>query len=138
MGRGTYPIAVGLGSRDIEALKAEGFPVAALPQFPEAPGHGGGGFGILVLPKMPPHPNAARVFVNWLLSREGQIALQRTANTPTNSEESLRTDIPKDMVRSEVRRVDGVKYILVDKPEYMDMAPIQDIVEKALAQAKKR
>jgi hypothetical protein len=42
------------------------------------------------------------------------------------------------MVRSEVRRVDGVKYILVDKPEYMDMAPIQDIVEKALAQAKKK
>jgi len=41
-------------------------------------------------------------------------------------------------VRSEVRRVDGVKYILVDKPEYMDMTPIQDIVEKALAQAKKK
>jgi hypothetical protein len=42
------------------------------------------------------------------------------------------------MVRSEVRRIDGVKYIFVDKPEYMDMAPIQDIVEKALAQSKKR
>jgi hypothetical protein len=42
------------------------------------------------------------------------------------------------MVRSEVRRVDGAKYILVDKPEYMDMAPIQEIVEKALAQGKKK
>ena len=42
------------------------------------------------------------------------------------------------MVRSEVRRVDGVKYLLVDKPEYMDMAPIQDIVEKALAQSEER
>jgi ABC-type Fe3+ transport system substrate-binding protein len=90
------------------------------------------------MPSQPPHPNAARVFVNWLLSREGQTALQRAANTPTNSEESLRTDIPKDMVRSEVRRIDGVKYIFVDKPEYMDMAPIQDIVEKAMAQSKKR
>ena len=38
----------------------------------------------------------------------------------------------------EVRRVDGVKYLLVDKPEYIDMAPIYEIVEKALAQAKKR
>jgi hypothetical protein len=73
-----------------------------------------------------------------LLSREGQTALQRAANTPNNSEESLRTDIPKDMVRSELRRVEGVKYILVDKPQYMEMAPIQEIVEKALAQAKKR
>jgi ABC-type Fe3+ transport system substrate-binding protein len=86
----------------------------------------------------PPHPNAARLFANWLLSREGQTALQRAANTPTNSEESLRTDIPKDMVRSEVRRVDGVKYLMAEKPEFMDMAPIQDIVDKALAQSKKR
>ncbi len=95
-----------------------------------------GNMGSIALPTEPPHPNAARVFVNWLLSREGQTALQRAANTPNNSEESLRTDIPKDMVRREVRRVDGVKYILVDKPEFMDMAPIQDIVEKALAQGK--
>jgi iron(III) transport system substrate-binding protein len=95
-----------------------------------------GNMGSIALPSQPPHPNAARVFVNWLLSREGQTALQRAANTPYNSEESLRTDIPKDMVRSEVRRIDGVKYILVDKPEYIDMAPIQEIVEKALPQGK--
>ncbi|MGN6735122.1 MAG: hypothetical protein ACTHMB_24620, partial [Candidatus Binatia bacterium] len=86
----------------------------------------------------PPHPNAARVFVNWLLSPEGQTGLQRLANTATNSEESLRTDISKDMVRREVRRVEGVKYFLVDRPEYIDMTPIYDIVEKALVQAKKR
>jgi hypothetical protein len=42
------------------------------------------------------------------------------------------------MVRSELRRVDGVKYFLVDKPEYIDMAPIYDIVEKAMAQSKKK
>jgi hypothetical protein len=47
-------------------------------------------------------------------------------------------DIPKDMVRSEVRRVDGVKYLLAEKPEFMDMAPIYEVVEKALVQAKKR
>jgi ABC-type Fe3+ transport system substrate-binding protein len=93
--------------------------------------------GSIALPTQPPHPNATKVFVNWLLSREGQVALQRAANTPYNSEESLRSDVPKDVVRSEVRRVDGVKYLLVDKPEYIDMAPIYDIVEKALAQGKR-
>jgi iron(III) transport system substrate-binding protein len=97
-----------------------------------------GNMGSIALLSQPPHPNAARLFVNWLLSREGQTALQRAANTPNNSEESLRTDIPKDMVRSEVRRIDGVKYILADKPEYMDMAPIYEIVDKALAQSKKK
>jgi hypothetical protein len=48
----------------------------------------------------------------------------------------LRIDIPKEMVRSEVRRIDGVKYWLAEKPEFMDMAPIYEIVAKALAQAK--
>jgi hypothetical protein len=42
------------------------------------------------------------------------------------------------MVRTEVRRIDGVKYLLVDKPEYIEMGPIYQIVEQALAQAKKR
>ena len=107
-------------------------------QWKESRAISAGNMGSIVLPTQPPHPNAARVFVNWLLSREGQTALQRAANTPYNSEESLRTDVPKDMVRSEVRRVDGVKYLMVDKPDYMDMAPILEIVEKALAQGKKK
>jgi hypothetical protein len=95
-----------------------------------------GNKGSVVLLSQPPHPNAARLFVNWLLSREGQIAFQRTTNTPTNSEESMRVDIPKDMVRSEVRRVEGVRYLLAEKPEFMDMAPILEIVTKAQAQSK--
>jgi hypothetical protein len=77
------------------------------------------------------------VFVNWLLSREGQTALQRTANTPYNWEESLRSDVSKDMIRRDLRRVECVKYLLVDKPEYIDMAPIYEIVDKALAQRKR-
>ena len=125
---------------EILKAKGQGLPVDEFrtAQWKESRTISAGNMGSIVLPSQPPHPNAARLFVNWLLSREGQTALQRVANTPNNSEESLRTDIPKDMVRSEVRRVDGVKYILVDKPEYMDMAPIQDIVEKALAQGKKK
>ena len=94
-----------------------------------------GNQGSVVLPTQQPHPNAARLFVNWLLSREGQMAFQRAANTPTNSEESMRSDIPKDVVRKEVRRVDGVKYLFADTPQYMDMAPILDVVSKALAQS---
>ena len=125
---------------EILKVKAQGLAVDEFhtAKWKESRAISAGNMGSIVLPSQPPHPNAARVFVNWLLSREGQTALQRVANTPNNSEESLRTDIPKDMVRSEVRRVDGVKYLLVDKPEYMDMAPIQDLVEKAWAQGKKK
>ena len=124
---------------EILKLKAQGLPVDEFPtaRWKESRAISAGNMGSIALPSQAPHPNAARVFVNWLLSRDGQTALQRAVNTPNNSEESLRTDIPKDMVRSEVRRIDGAKYIFVDKPEYMDMAPIQDIVEKALAQRKR-
>jgi iron(III) transport system substrate-binding protein len=125
---------------EILKVKAQGLPVDEFrtAKWKESRAISAGNMGSIALPSQPPHPNAARVFVNWLLTREGQAVLQRAANTPNNSEESLRTDIPKDMVRSELRRIDGVKYIFVDKPEHMDMAPIQDIVEKALAQSKRR
>src|SRR5262245_60140625 len=125
---------------EILKVKAQGLPVDEFhtAQWKESQVISAGNMGSIALPTQPPHPNAAKVFVNWLLSREGQVTLQRAANTPYNSEESLRSDVPKDVVRSEVRRVDGVKYLLVDKPEYIDMAPIYDIVEKALVQAKKR
>jgi ABC-type Fe3+ transport system substrate-binding protein len=125
---------------EILKVKAQGLPVDEFrtAQWKESRVISAGNMGSIALPTQPPHPNATKVFVNWLLSREGQVALQRAANTPYNSEESLRSDVPKDVVRSEVRRVDGVKYLLVDKPEYIDMAPIYDIVEKALAQSKKK
>ncbi len=72
LARGTYPIAVGASARDIEALKQEGFRIEVLPPFPEAPGVATGAFGIVVLLANPPHPNAAKLFVNWMAMREGQ------------------------------------------------------------------
>ena len=46
-------------------------PVKALPIFKEGT-YGTAGSGILVIIKNRPHPNATKVFVNWLLSKEGQ------------------------------------------------------------------
>ena len=122
---------------EIQKAKMQGVPVDEFDsaQWKEVRAISTGNQGSVVLLTQQPHPNAARLFVNWLLSREGQIAFQRTANTPTNSEESLRSDIPKDVVRKELRRVDGVKYLFADTPQFMDMAPILDVVSKALAQS---
>jgi len=92
----------------------------------------------VALPSQSPHPHAARLFINWLLSREGQIAFQRAVNTPTNSEESMRVDVPKDMIPADIRRIDGVKYVLAEMPEFMNMAPIYEVLGRALSQSKKR
>src|SRR5262249_61987694 len=40
LARGTYPVGVGAGGREINALRNDGFPVEGLPAFPDAPGHG--------------------------------------------------------------------------------------------------
>jgi iron(III) transport system substrate-binding protein len=103
--RGSYPIALGLGSRDIEALRGEGFQIAVLPGFPEAPGHVGGAFGILVLPKMAPHPAAAALFANWIAMREGQEVWGRAEEAP-----SLRTDLDNSWAPAYTIPVPGVQY----------------------------
>src|SRR5499426_659352 len=125
---------------EILKAKSQGLPVDEVPtaRWKESRAITAGNVGSVALPSQAPHPHAARLFVNWLLSREGQIAFQRAANTPTNSEESMRVDIPKDMVFAHVRRIDGVKYLLADRPEFMNMAPIYEVLDKALAQSKNR
>ena len=41
-----------------------------------------------------------------------------------------RIDIPKDDIRSETRRVEGAKFIVTDRAEWMDMKPILKFVRK--------
>jgi iron(III) transport system substrate-binding protein len=125
---------------EILKAKSQGLPVDEFPtaRWKESRAISAGNIGSVALPSQAPHPQAARLFANWLLSREGQIAFQRAVNTPFNSEESLRVDIPKDMIPADVRRVEGVKYFLADKPEFMEMAPIYELLDKAMGQSKKR
>jgi ABC-type Fe3+ transport system substrate-binding protein len=81
-----------------------------------------------------PHPHAGRIFVNWLLSKEGQLQWQR--KTDNNS---LRTDIAKNML-SDQRSVprQGIKYLNASLPQYEDVTPLIKIVNEALAKTGKK
>jgi len=94
-------------------------------------------FGTLGLVNRAPHPNAARVFINWLLSRKGQMTLQKTMLPTENPVDSLRIDIPKDDVPILQRRVEGVKYLDTSRPEWQEMKPILDVMNEALKAAGK-
>ncbi len=64
-------IAIGTGYSQLEPFLKSGLPVKQLP----APAEGlpaSNGFGVIGVIKNPPHPNAARLFLNWFLSKEGQ------------------------------------------------------------------
>jgi iron(III) transport system substrate-binding protein len=67
--RGTYPITFGAEDGEIERLRAEGLPVKAIFGLEDMPGAVSGGNMIALLDQAP-HPNAARVFVNWMASKE--------------------------------------------------------------------
>src|SRR5919109_4169504 len=94
-------------------------------------------FGTLGLVNRAPHPNAARVFINWLLSRRGQMTLQKAMLPTENPVDSLRIDIPKDDVPVLQRRFEGVKYLDTSRPEWQDMKPILDVMNEALKAAGK-
>jgi ABC-type Fe3+ transport system substrate-binding protein len=123
---------------DVDVSKQQGLPVDTFG--PRVFKEGGGlvqQFGTLALINRAPHPNAARVFINWLLSRKGQIALQKTLVGSESPPDSLRIDIPKDDVPVHSRRVEGVDYIDTSKPEWQDMKPVLNIMNEALKAAGK-
>jgi ABC-type Fe3+ transport system substrate-binding protein len=79
-----------------------------------------------------PHPNAAKLFINWLLSREGQTNFQKTMNTTDLVMESMRVDIPKDPIPPERRRAAGVNYIVMNMPEGSDQEPVAKLLKEII------
>ena len=94
-------------------------------------------FGTLGLVNRAPHPNAAKIFINWLLSRKGQMTLQKIMLPTENPVDSLRIDIPKDDVPVLQRRFDHIKYLDTSRPEWQDMKPILEVMNEALKAAGK-
>jgi iron(III) transport system substrate-binding protein len=124
---------------DVDVLKKQGLPVDTFG--PTVFKEGGGlvqQFGTLALVNRAPHPNAAKVFINWLLSRKGQTALQKRTATAESPADSLRIDISKDEVPYQSRRLDGVKYLDTGRPEWIEMGPILSVVNEALKTAGKK
>ncbi|MBM4260626.1 MAG: extracellular solute-binding protein [Deltaproteobacteria bacterium] len=78
------------------------------------------GGGTLTLPSNGPNPNAAKVFVNWFLSRKGQMALQKLGD-PDEPPNSARIDIPKNDVQLHNKLIEGRKYFDATRPEYDDV-----------------
>jgi iron(III) transport system substrate-binding protein len=123
---------------DIGQAQLQGLPVDAFGLLKEGAGLSAstGNVGFV---NRAPHPNAAKVFLNWLLSREGQITMQKEyAKAMTGNSNSLRIDIPKDIVPAHERLREGIDYIEVDSWERRgSMEDIYKVVNEALAKAKK-
>jgi iron(III) transport system substrate-binding protein len=88
--RGTYPIAIGMDATHLATYQRQGLGqnVRPLDRRGEEGGRLSPAWGDAMLVNRAPHPNAARVYLNWLLSKDGQ-----TAWAATTGENSRRTDV---------------------------------------------
>ena len=104
-------IFAGAVRQDVDTMKEQGLPVDHLLKVVKEPGElvsGGSASNIGVFNK-PAHPNAAKLFINWWLSKEGQTQMHLLSDAPPNP--SLRVDdIPDGVTLEEQRRTPGVVY----------------------------
>jgi len=71
LAKGTLAVALGLSQRFVDPYIKAGLPIKALSSIKEGMG-GSNGFGTVAIMKNAPHPNATKVYINWLLGKEGQ------------------------------------------------------------------
>jgi iron(III) transport system substrate-binding protein len=125
---------------DLDIMQIQGLPVSWFaPEHLKEGAYITAGSGGVALINKAPHLNAAKVALNWLLSREGQIAYQRIFTEGNDGPDSLRIDIPKDKVPRGNRRPqsDPNRYPFVDRAEWMDMTSIRNFIKEALEPRKR-
>jgi iron(III) transport system substrate-binding protein len=104
--RGQYPVALAPSETVAVELVRRGLPIESLDA--EALQEGNyftSGFGAVGVLNKAPHPNATKVYVNWLLSREGQTEVSRAVGYP-----SRRLDVPTEHLNPSMIPKPGMRY----------------------------
>ncbi len=108
--RGKYPISNTVFSTIQAQFVKEGAPLAVvLPEEGTLTSASQGTIGFL---KNAPHPNAAKVFVNWLLTKDAQILMSKLTGDP-----SRRLDVSNEWTDPAVRVPPGTKFKSSDTEE---------------------
>ena len=71
LAKGNLAVALGLAQRFVDPYIKGGLPIKTLTSITERMG-GSNGFGAVAIMANAPHPNATKVYINWLLGKEGQ------------------------------------------------------------------
>lgn len=98
LARGTYPISLDAPSGEVKRLQEEGFPLKTFYSLPDSPGRLSAGSGLVALLNKAPHPNAARLFINWIASREGLELYSKARLIPTTRNDVDESFLPPEIV----------------------------------------
>jgi iron(III) transport system substrate-binding protein len=105
LAQGRYPIAFAASINEISRLRREGFKIAAVQPTDIMP-YDAPGSGVLVLLKNAPHPKAAQLFLNWIMTKEGMQLYQDLEGMPVT-----RTDVDRSsLMVPETIPKPGVEY----------------------------
>lgn len=125
--QGKYPLLLG-GSNSVgQQLLQTGLKFGVIGEFKDYGAALSASFGSTMLINKAPHPNAASVFLNWLLGKEGQTAWSRAMNHV-----SLRADVPTDYLPPYVVPRRGGQYWVSHLEKDMKMPPEQVRILKEL------
>jgi ABC-type glycerol-3-phosphate transport system substrate-binding protein len=105
LARGTYPICFNCREDDVRPLVKEGFKLLEIFELAGLPGTINGSPWLLSVANKAPHPRAAQVFANWILSKEGLEIYARGYGSAT-----MRTDIDLSFLNSGNVPKPGIKY----------------------------
>ena len=132
LARGKYAITLFAIQEPLDKMERQGLPLKRVNiEFEGVDGvvTGGSTSQIVEVYDRAPHPNAAKLFVNWLLSRDGQMFIYNNLKNPPDPRNSLRKDIPKANVDPTTIPKAGVKYEAIDMlPEYLNQR--DDVMKK--------
>lgn len=122
--QGVYPIAIGV--RDIEQVMQLGLPIEEVPLdvVTLSPA-----FGNVTLMNKAPHPNAAKLYLNWMLMKGPQQEYQKLRN-----DASLRMDIGREGVKPGDVPDPSKTYVNTQKEEFSPLrGEMRKIVKEAQA-----
>jgi iron(III) transport system substrate-binding protein len=125
--RGITPIVFGAIQTEVERYRRAGFANLAVVLPEDIPGYLTGGFSVLKQAKGVPHPNAAKVFINWYMSRPGQ-EVYESVMLETSRRADLNTGLPDYLVPKA-----GVTYYeAFNEKEYFSRNAVVKLVTDAL------
>ncbi|MBM2804353.1 MAG: Extracellular solute-binding protein, partial [Deltaproteobacteria bacterium] len=107
---GKAAVCIACDDADIGGAKENKLPVETVTHTLKEGDYVAAGQGAISMLTPAPHPNAAQVFLNWFLSREGQTIYQeQSVKAGQRNANSRRMDIPKDVIRPEYRLKEGAE-----------------------------
>jgi iron(III) transport system substrate-binding protein len=131
---GRFPIGMFGMPTQAEKLQQEGFPIQGYIPHSMAEGDilNNSATNIMIMDRAP-HPKAAQLFLNWVLSQEAQQAIVKTSGVS----DSLRTDIDNSVIPPQYRRDPHADYYVVfaDQRYQSQQTELMDRIRKIMKNA---